>query len=96
MSLGQHDHLDRPPSRSPDLFDDQAGPLLQRDQPQPLALEQRLERRGHHAAVPGTPVQGHDPALGKPPRRALGPLVERFVCRRVGHLAGPAEASGRG
>ena len=94
--VGEDDDLDRPRTGPFELIDDQPRTCLERDQPEPLALEERLEGAGHHAAVPGAPVEGDDPASRQSPSLALGQLVERLVRRRVGHLADASKPCGGG
>ena len=91
---GQDHDLDRAIAARVDLIHEQPGSVRRRNQPQTLALKHRLQCAGHHAAVPWSPVERHDSTGGKPPRHALGPLVQPFVGRRIGRLANPAVAGG--
>ena len=95
--VGEDDDLHRVLARLLNFLRDQPRALVERDEADALAGEQRPKCGRHHAAVPRPPVERHDPALGEPAGLHLGPLVENLVGRGIGDLPRPAEPRrGRG
>lgn len=66
------------------------------DDRDPFTREQVAECRGHHAAVPRSPVERHDAAVGSTSLLPLGDLVQDFVRDGVVRLTGAPEPRRRG
>ena len=71
-------------------------PGRQRDDADPFRGEDAFQLRRNHAAVPRSPVDGHDPTPGQTPRVEPGVLVQYFVGHGVVDLPDPAETRGGG
>jgi len=77
------------------LAHEKIAPLGQADQPNPFSGKKFFQRRGHHAAIPRSPVDAHRPAAGATARLILGKFVQHLVGHGIIDLTGPAEAAGR-
>ena len=75
---------------------EELAPCCEADQADPFAGEDLLQRRGHHAAVPRSPVDADRAAAGAAARLGLGELVEHLVGNGVIDLTDAAEAAGDG